>query len=358
MKKNRSKYLSFKIALLMALTVVVIPFILSCSSSNDNDNNSCKIDMQQKITGSDFTWRVYTTCKGTFNGLVCFEGGNESLCSADILDTPTDNSKQVIGLTDKFKVDFFLPAGATKANFVYCDNATLSLTTPHICSDGTTPKIMTKTIKTDGTDNECTYTYSDWTACINNIQARTYTSYPAGCTGTPVTTQSCTSAGYEGTWSGTFNYTAKWYPAPDYKEHIANGSFTLNMTLSNMVSAGGTQILYVTSVTSSDPAFGTTSSSTNPTSMATLPLPYNTTPASGEGIIITFPNGSFIGTTNDVAGAFTVSADGRTITSTAAVSSEAFTASTNVIDANTPGSGPGGYAYNWCTFTSWSLTKN
>jgi hypothetical protein len=28
------------------------------------------------------------------------------------------------------------------------------------------------------------------------------------------------------------------------------------------------------------------------------------------------------------------------------------------LDANTPGSGPGGYAYNWCTFTSWSLTKN
>ena len=115
--------------------------------------------------------------------------------------------------------------------------------------------------------------------------------------------------------------------------------------------------MYATSVTCSDPAFGTTSATTNPLNMATLPMPYDTIPTTGEGILITFPNGSFIGTTNDVVGAFTVSADGRTISSTAAVSSKAFSASTNVGDSNTAGSGPGGYAYNWCTFTSWSLTK-
>jgi hypothetical protein len=163
--------------------------------------------------------------------------------------------------------------------------------------------------------------------------------------------------GYSGTWSGTFNYTARWFPAPDYTEHIANGSFTLTMTLSNLASAGGSQILYVKSVTCSDPAFGSTSAEADYSNMATLPLPYNTTPTIGQGILITFPNGSFIGTSNSVDGSFTVSADGRTISSSAAVSSEAFTASTSVGDSNTPGSGPGGYAYNWCTFNSWSLTK-
>ncbi len=40
----------------------------------------------------------------------------------------------------------------------------------------------------------CTYTYSDWSACTSSgTQTRTVlSSSPAGCTGTPVTTQSCT----------------------------------------------------------------------------------------------------------------------------------------------------------------------
>jgi hypothetical protein len=41
----------------------------------------------------------------------------------------------------------------------------------------------------------CTYTYSDWSACqADNTQTRTVTaSSPAGCTGTPVLTQACSS---------------------------------------------------------------------------------------------------------------------------------------------------------------------
>ena len=31
----------------------------------------------------------------------------------------------------------------------------------------------------------CSFVYSAWTACSNNIQTRTYTSSPSGCTGTP-----------------------------------------------------------------------------------------------------------------------------------------------------------------------------
>jgi hypothetical protein len=80
------------------------------------------------------------------------------------------------------------------------------------------------------------------------------------------------------------------------------------------------------------------------------------TSQTGDGVSVSFPNGTTIMTTNDVGG-LTVSADGKTISSTSAVATKAFTATGTVSDSNTAGSGPGGYAYNWCTFTSWSLTK-
>lgn len=39
----------------------------------------------------------------------------------------------------------------------------------------------------------CTYTYSGWSACVNSVQTRTVvTALPTGCTGTPVLSQSCT----------------------------------------------------------------------------------------------------------------------------------------------------------------------
>ena len=40
----------------------------------------------------------------------------------------------------------------------------------------------------------CTYTYSTWSSCINGVQTRTALSSPTGCVGTPVLTQSCTTA--------------------------------------------------------------------------------------------------------------------------------------------------------------------
>jgi len=40
----------------------------------------------------------------------------------------------------------------------------------------------------------CTYAYGEWTACVNGNQTRAVTSAtPAGCTGTPVTSQTCTA---------------------------------------------------------------------------------------------------------------------------------------------------------------------
>ena len=40
----------------------------------------------------------------------------------------------------------------------------------------------------------CIYTYSTWSSCINGVQTRTALSSPAGCVGTPVLTQACSTA--------------------------------------------------------------------------------------------------------------------------------------------------------------------
>ncbi len=40
----------------------------------------------------------------------------------------------------------------------------------------------------------CTYIYSTWSSCINGIQTRTALSSPAGCVGTPILTQTCSTA--------------------------------------------------------------------------------------------------------------------------------------------------------------------
>ena len=73
--------------------------------------------------------------------------------------------------------------------------------------------------------------------------------------------------------------------------------------------------------------------------------------------MIMFPNGAEIGTSNSPAGAFTVNAAGTRLASTNLVANDDFLAAGTVDNSNLPGSGPGGYAYNWCTFTSWSLTR-
>jgi hypothetical protein len=81
-------------------------------------------------------------------------------------------------------------------------------------------------------------------------------------------------------------------------------------------------------------------------SMAFLPAAYGSASDLGMLITIKFPNGSEIFTSNFVAGAFTVDADGQKLESTSLVTNEAFHASGKVGNSNEPGSGPGGYAYN------------
>ena len=82
------------------------------------------------------------------------------------------------------------------------------------------------------TPNPCTYTYSAWSACTNGTQTRTVlTSFPAGCTGTPVTTQSCTSA------PSAAVYTAN-------NVTVSSGSYSLDIadiTISRIVLTGYTQ---------------------------------------------------------------------------------------------------------------------
>ena len=143
----------FKWLSLISLIVLSVSFgIVGCkgkgssSSGGGGGGTSCnqnQIDIVSKIPGSltNLTWKVTTTCAGPLNGIVCFEGGNTSLCSANILNTPTLTSKQVTSLTSSFAVDFLLPSGAEKANFLYCaSGATLSIITPHTCNDGSAPQ--------------------------------------------------------------------------------------------------------------------------------------------------------------------------------------------------------------------------
>ncbi|MDD4602999.1 MAG: hypothetical protein PHF97_04245 [Bacteroidales bacterium] len=165
---------------------------------------------------------------------------------------------------------------------------------------------------------------------------------------------------YDGTWSGTFYYTVE-VPQSSGPPTIVNTSFTLSITLASTVSLPGyPQLLTVTSVTCSDPTFGATSPIVPPSAKSTafLPATFGSASLQGMAITITFPNGSTIFTSNALDGSFTVDINGRVLASTSLVSDDAFLASGNVDNSNLPGSGPGGYAYNWCTFTSWSLVRH
>jgi hypothetical protein len=156
---------------------------------------------------------------------------------------------------------------------------------------------------------------------------------------------------YAGTWSGRFSYTCNDNPM----RTDVNGSIGVKLVLTQLAPVvNGMSILSVTSVQTDDAAFGFTSTSQVATNIAELPC---TNPSqSGSGIIVMFPNGSTIGTTNQ-ANALTVTNSGRTIENSAdpAFTGMTWTGSTVVGDSNSPGSGPGGHVYNSCKFTSWVL---
>jgi hypothetical protein len=165
---------------------------------------------------------------------------------------------------------------------------------------------------------------------------------------------------YDGVWNGTFYYTAEVPQDPPDPPLIVNTSFNLSVTLVSIASIPGfDQVLNITSVICSDPTFGATSSvvPVSPISVAMLPETFGSTSKWGMGFQINFPNGSHIGTNNAIDGSFTVDLYGHYIANSNLVSEEAFSAGLSIYNSNDPGSGPGGYAYNWCTFTGWSFTR-
>ncbi len=122
---------------------------------------------------------------------------------------------------------------------------------------------------------------------------------------------------------------------------------------------GFDQVLSITAATCSDPTFGATWPviPVAPISLAMLPEFYGGIPKTGMGFKIDFPNGSYIYTNNTYENSFTVDPYGQYISSNEMPNEEAFGASGIIGNANEPGSGPGGYAWNWCTFTGWTFLR-
>ncbi|MHC1777040.1 MAG: hypothetical protein AB9834_16690 [Lentimicrobium sp.] len=164
---------------------------------------------------------------------------------------------------------------------------------------------------------------------------------------------------YDGTWSGTFYYKAT-IPQESGPPDVVNTSFILTMTLQATAAVPGyPHLMKITAVTCSDPSFGATMAVVpDPTvSLALLPAAYGSASDLGMGITVKFPNGSMIFTNNSLAGAYTIDADGNKLENTSLVTNDAFFANCTFENSSEPGSGPGGYAYNWCTFKSWSLVR-
>jgi hypothetical protein len=132
-----------------------------------------RIGIGPVITGSltNQTFKISTSCAGPLHGLVCFKGGNESQCSDDIRNTPSSSSISVTGLTSGFAFDFSLPDGVEEINFLFCDSATLSLTVPRVCSDGSVPQLKTVTASPDssgsGPPPDSTVTFNMTDACAD-----------------------------------------------------------------------------------------------------------------------------------------------------------------------------------------------
>ena len=159
---------------------------------------------------------------------------------------------------------------------------------------------------------------------------------------------------YEGTYIGQFAYD---YTTAGPTPMMGTGSFNLTVTLACIATANGTVTLQITHANASDPYFGCGVSGCTPSqaSVATLPDSPPTTPSnaskSGEGISISFPNGTILGTENGVAN-LNVTTEGRTLSNALSGSSSTWSA---VSLGGTVFPNDGRTITN---YKSWSLTKS
>jgi large repetitive protein len=122
---------------------------------------------------------------------------------------------------------------------------------------------------------------------------------------------------YDGTYMGEFKY-VYYVKGQDENYSPVQGGLQVTLKLKCLATAGGSTVLYVTHVVCSDANFGCQLGGCTPQniSVATLPAspPTNSSNPStaGQGILIYFPNGSMLATTN-TAGALNVTSDGRTL---------------------------------------------
>jgi hypothetical protein len=107
---------------------------------------------------------------------------------------------------------------------------------PNNCAGGYTgPTSRTCTT----TSVPCTYTYSAWSSCVNGTQTRTVTSFPVGCVGTPILSQSCTTQNIKTiTYSGTTHsgITANATDGNLTTRYLTTGPFRVQFTYSAPVS--------------------------------------------------------------------------------------------------------------------------
>ncbi len=122
---------------------------------------------------------------------------------------------------------------------------------------------------------------------------------------------------YEGTYMGQFKYVYH-VEQPDHSWKEVPASIQLTLKFECLASAGGTTVLNITHAVCSDEHFGCQVGGCTPSypSMASLPEdpPTNSSNPSqtGQGIVLFFPNGATL-TTSNAAGNLNVSSDGRTI---------------------------------------------
>ena len=160
---------------------------------------------------------------------------------------------------------------------------------------------------------------------------------------------------YDGMYIGQFAYD---YETPGPMPMTGTASFNLTLTLECMAVAGGQALLAVTRANASHAYFGcgVAGCATEAGSVAALPAQPPTTPSSpsfiGAGLLVHFPNGVILGTSNQ-AGELNVTSGGTTLSN--AVSTETTSWSAASLSATSAFPGDGNRV---TSFKSWSMSKS